>query len=37
MAKAAGADDIVDTVVPRAAIPGFLAAVGAWPPSTAHW
>ncbi len=27
VAKAAGADDIVDTVVPRAAIPAFLAAV----------
>ena len=27
VAKAAGADDIVDAVVPRAAIPGYLAAV----------
>jgi glycolate oxidase len=29
VAKAAGADDIIDAVVPRAAIPGYLAAVGA--------
>lgn len=29
VAKAAGADDIVDTVVPRAAIPGFLSEVAA--------
>jgi glycolate oxidase len=28
VSKAAGADDLVDTVVPRAAIPGFLAKVG---------
>jgi len=28
VAKAAGADDIVDAVVPRAAIPDYLAAVG---------
>jgi glycolate oxidase len=27
VSKAAGADDLVDTVVPRAAIPGFLATV----------
>ena len=29
MAKAAGADDIVDVVVPRAAIPAYMAAVAA--------
>jgi len=29
VAKAAGADDIVDVVVPRAAIPAYMAAVGA--------
>jgi glycolate oxidase len=28
VSKAAGADDLLDTVVPRAAMPGFLAEVG---------
>ncbi len=29
MAKAAGADDIIDLVVPRAAIPRYMTAVAA--------
>ena len=38
VAKANGADDIVDVVVPRASIPEFMAAGGrASPPSTSRW
>ena len=35
VAKAAGADDIIDAVVPRAAIADYLATVGTWPTITA--
>ena len=35
VAKAAGADDIVDAVVPRAAIPDYLARWPNWPATTA--
>ncbi len=37
LAKAAGANDIVDTVVPRAAIPDYMAEVGSLAERTASW
>ena len=37
LAKAAGANDIVDTVVPRAAIPEFMAKVSALAAETGSW
>jgi glycolate oxidase len=36
-AKAAGADDIVDVVVPRAAIPAYMAEVGALARASSSW
>lgn len=37
LAKASGADDIVDTVVPRASIPEFMARVQALATETSSW